>query len=152
MALVDHEVAALADLEELRHQRPAHAEVGMAILLPRLHVLAMDKLEHEVGAAFYRKIIVNSGDRGMMERGKHVGFPLEILDDGFTHQRVRRGVDHFLDRHQFGDIGKVHVAGAVNRTHPANPNHLLNGITLGKRKTRLKLTRRGRTLITLVIR
>ena len=87
-----------------------------------------------------------------MERGKHICLTLEILDDGFTHERVRRGIDHFLDRYELGHIGEVHIAGAINRTHPANPNHLLNCIAVGKRKTRLKLTRRGRTLITLVIR
>ena len=88
----------------------------------------------------------------MVKRGEQVGFPLEILDDGFAHQGVWRGIDHFLDGDQFGDIREVHITGAVDRTHPADTNHLLNCIAVGKCKSRLKLTRRGRTLITLVIR
>lgn len=87
-----------------------------------------------------------------MKRGKHIGFTLEVLDNGFTHQGIRRGVDHFLDCHKLGDVGEVHVAGAVNRTHPADTNHFLNCVAVGKCQSRLKLTRRGRTLITLIIR
>ena len=86
-----------------------------------------------------------------MERGKHIRFPLKILDDRFTHERVRRRIDHFLDRHQFGYVWEVHVAGAVDRTHPAYTDHFLDCVALGERKTRLKLTWRGRALITLVI-
>ena len=86
-----------------------------------------------------------------MQCGKQVGFPLEILDDRFTHQRIGRGIDHFLDRHKFGHVWEVHVAGAVDRTHPANTDHLLDCVAVGECKTRLKLTWRGRTLITLVI-
>ena len=87
-----------------------------------------------------------------MECGKQVGFALEVLDDRIAHEWVGRGVDHFLHCHKLGHIGEVHVAGAVDRTHPANTNHLLNCIAVGKCKARLKLTWRGRTLITLVIR
>ena len=88
----------------------------------------------------------------MVERGEQIGFALEILDDRLAHQGIRHGIDHFLDRYELGDVGEVHVAGAVDRTHPTNTNHFLNCIAVGKCQSRLKLTWRGRALITLIIR
>ena len=88
----------------------------------------------------------------MVERGEQIGFALEILDDRLAHQGIRRGIDHLLDRYELGDVGEVHIAGAVYRTHSADTNHLLNYIAVNKLKTRLKLTGSGSALITLVIR
>jgi len=76
----------------------------------------------------------------MVECGQQVGFTLEVLDDGFPNEWVRSCIDHFLDRYQLGDIGKVHIAGAIDRTHPAYTDHFLNRITIGKCYTCLKLT------------
>ena len=88
----------------------------------------------------------------MVERGEQIGFALEILDDRLAHQGIRRGIDHFLDGYKLGDVGEVHIASAVHRTHSANTNHLLNCIAVNKLEARLKLTGGGSALITLVIR
>ena len=86
-----------------------------------------------------------------MESGKQVGFALEVLYNGFPHQWVGCAVDHLFDRHQFGHIGEVHVAGAVNRTHSAKPNNFLDQIPLAKCDTRLKLALGGGIIFAFVI-
>ena len=67
----------------------------------------------------------------MMEGCQQIGFTLEILNDRFAHERIRRAVDHFLHSHQLGHIWKVHVTRAINRPHTAQPYNLLNCVTVG---------------------
>ena len=88
----------------------------------------------------------------MVEGGQHICLALKILHNGLAHERVRGCVDHFLDCHQLGHIGEVHVTGAINRAHSTDADHFLNQVAFGKCDTRLKLTWSGRALITLVIR
>ena len=55
------------------------------------------------------------------------------MNNGLPYKRIGRGIDHFLDGHQFGYIGEVQVPGAVNRPHAANADHFLNVIPVGQR-------------------
>jgi len=115
-------------------------------------ILAMDKFKDQIGPAFDRKIIIYARNGRMVEGGQHICLALKILHNGLAHERIRGCVDHFLDRHQLGHIGEMHVTGAVNRTHAANANHLLNRIAVDKSDACLKLTGNTRVLVTLVVR
>ena len=112
----------------------------------------MDELQDQVGPAFHCEIIVDAGDGRVVQGGQQIGLPLEVLHDGFAYQGVWSGVDHFLDRHQLGHIGEMHVTSAVNRAHAANANHLLNRVAVDESDTCLKLTGNARVLVTLVVR
>ncbi len=81
-----------------------------------------------------------------MERRQQVGFALKVLHDRFTHQRVWRGIDHFLDCHKFGHIREMHITGAVDRPHPAYAYYLLDCIAICKCQSRLKLPWKGENL------
>lgn len=75
----------------------------------------------------------------MIEGRKQIGFTLEILDDCLAHQRVGRHINHLFDRHQFHNAGKMQIAGPIHRPHPADANHILNQVTVDKRRSRLQL-------------
>ena len=86
----------------------------------------------------------------MVESGQQVGFAFEVLHDGFTHKGVRSRVDHFLDRHQLGHIGEVHITGAIDRPHAPYSDHFLNRIAIGKCETCLKLARSAGIITSIV--
>ena len=88
----------------------------------------------------------------MMKRCQQVRFTFEVLHDGFTHERVRCGIDHFLDCDELGYIWEMHIAGAINRSHTPNANHFLNRIAIGKQSACLKLTWRAGIIIASIIR
>ena len=83
----------------------------------------------------------------MIERGKHIRFPLKILDNRLAHKRIRSSVDHFLNRHQLHHIRKVQITGTINRPHAADTDHILNVVPVNKRNARLKLLAGARIIL-----
>ena len=45
------------------------------------------------------KVIINTRNGGMIERGKHICLALKILDDHLAHKWVGSGVNHLLHSH-----------------------------------------------------
>ena len=86
-----------------------------------------------------------------MESCQQVGFAFEVLYNGLAHERVGRGIDHFLDRHQFRHIREMHITGAIHRSHAAYADDLLNRITIGEQSACLKLARRAGIFVALII-
>ena len=122
----DHRLR-FVQVQVLQHVAQLHRPVDDLVLRQELvglaqhgfQVLAFDKLHHQVGVVFLGEVVVDARNGRMGEGGQQVGLPLEVAHHHFVHGGVGGQVDHFLDRHHFGDVGKVQVAGPVNRTHPA---------------------------------
>ena len=75
----------------------------------------------------------------MMEGCQHVGFPFEVLDDGFPNQRIARLIDHLFHSDKFDDLREVQVPGAVNGPHPPNAGDVLNQVTTYQGGARLEM-------------
>jgi len=52
------------------------------------------------------------------------------LHDGLPDEWIWCGIDHLFYRYQFDNIGKMQIAGTVHRSHPADPNNILDQVTL----------------------
>ncbi len=156
-AAVDHDVRGLhiteddgirfVIVQEIQHfaqlnppcQNPFLRQKAPGIVNDRLQVFTVNEFQDQIGTVFLGKIIVNARDGWMVQRCQNIGFALEIVDDRHARVGVRCNIEHLLDSHQLGDIGKMHIAGAINRSHAANADHFLNMIPVDQRCAGLQL-------------
>ena len=96
-------------------------------------------LQHQIRTFVDGEIIINAWNGAMIQRGQQIGFTLEIAYDGTAHYRIHSAVDHFLHRHDFGNIWKMQVACPVDSAHTANAKHTLDQIPFFQGDTGLKL-------------
>ncbi len=105
----------------------------------RLQILAVNEFHHQVGPILMCEGVVYFGDGWMVEGGQQVRLALEVLDYHLPQSRVGGEIQHFLDRHQLADVGKVHVASLVHGPHAADAQHTQNLIAALQDRTGLEV-------------
>ena len=86
-------------------------------------VLALHIFNDEVTAVIFSEVVVNLNDGRVTERGKNVGFALEILHHHSPHLGIGSSVEHLPDGTQSSNVRETQVLGLVNGAHAANSQH-----------------------------